>query len=241
MKKVLIICLFVLGLIIPNIDVICLFVLGLIIPNIDVKAVDVSNEDELRAAIEQGGDITLTNDIEIHQTLEINKDVNINGNYKDILMQGDNTLMAINSGKVTLRYVCLRSGWNGEYKYGITPDNVVKNQGTALEINGGTVNFDDTEIYAGNIGVEVNGGTVTENSGIYAGEYNENNYTYSGGQGMIVNGGNVELNDLDIASGGTALTVNNGASVTLNDAGINSYEGNGIEVNDGSVVNNIWF
>ena len=217
--------------------IICLFVLGLIIPNIDVKAVDVSNEDELRAAIEQGGDITLTNDIEIHQTLEINKDVNINGNYKDILMQGDNTLMAINSGKVTLRYVCLRSGWNGEYKYGITPDNVVKNQGTALEINGGTVNFDDTEIYAGNIGVEVNGGTVTENSGIYAGEYNENNYTYSGGQGMIVNGGNVELNDLDIASGGTALTVNNGASVTLNDAGINSYEGNGIEVNDGSVVN----
>ena len=39
---------------------ISLFVLGLIIPNIDVKAVDVSNEEQLRAAIEQGGDITLT-------------------------------------------------------------------------------------------------------------------------------------------------------------------------------------
>ena len=216
--------------------IISLFVLGLIIPNIDVKAVNVSNEEELRAAIEQGGDITLTNDIEIHQTLEINKDVSINGKYKDILMQGDNTLMAINSGKVTLRYVYLRSGWNGEYKYGITPDNVVKNQGTALEINGGNVNFNDADIFAGNVGIEVNDGTVTGRLGIYVGERTENG-TYSGGQGMIVNGGNVELNGLDIASGGTALTVNNGASVTLNDAGINSYEGNGIEVNDGSVVN----
>ena len=31
--------------------IISLFILGLVIPNIDVKAVDASNEEELRAAI----------------------------------------------------------------------------------------------------------------------------------------------------------------------------------------------
>ncbi len=67
MRKILIISLFV--------------VLGLIIPNIDVKAVNVSNEEELRAAIEQGGDITLTQNIEVTQPLVIDKDVNIDGGY----------------------------------------------------------------------------------------------------------------------------------------------------------------
>ena len=240
---------------------ISLFVLGLIIPNIDVKAVDVSNEEELRAAIEQGGDITLTQNIEIKEPLVIDKDVNISN--KSILMQGDNTLMTINSGNVTLN-VDLYAGWNGKHdEWGFPENDVVKNQGTALvvnggtvntvnfdsyvninagnigvEVNGGTVNFDGyVKINAGNIGLEVNGGTVTGSSEIYAGEYNENNYTYSGGQGMIVNSGNVDLGSPYIESGGIALTVNNGANVTLDGALINSYEENGIEVNDGSVVN----
>ena len=210
--------------------IISLFVLGLIIPNIDVKAVDVSNEEELRAAIEQGGDITLTKDIEVHQTLVINKDVTISG-YYDIMMQGDDTLMTIEKGNVTLDRVTLYAGWNGQYK----------GQGTGLTVNGGNVNFYNARIFAENVGVEVNGGTVTGTSGIIAGEYNEDNYTHSGGQGMIVNGGKVELDHLDLCSGGTALTVNNAANVTLtgeySDININSDEGNGIEVNDGSVVN----
>ena len=100
--------------------IISLFVLGLIIPNIDVKAVDVSNEEELRAAIEQGGDITLTDDIEVTQPLVIDKDVNISGQWYYILMQGDDTLMTINSGNVILD-VGLLAGWNGEYKYGTIP------------------------------------------------------------------------------------------------------------------------
>ena len=56
--------------------IISLFVLAMIIPNISVKAVDVSNEEELRAAIEQGGDITLTKDIEVKEPIVIDKDVN---------------------------------------------------------------------------------------------------------------------------------------------------------------------
>ena len=220
-----------------KVSFISILVLGLIIPNINVKAVDVSNEEELRAAIKQGGDITLTDSIEVTQPLVIDKDVNISGYYA-ILMQGDNTLMTVNSGNVTLDCFGLTAGWNGQYNELGNPNDIIKNQGIALEINGGNVNFNDANISAGNVGIEVNGGTVTGNPGISAGEYNYDNNTYSGGQGMIVNGGNVDLDELGIASGGTALTVNNGSNVTLNGAGINSYEGNGIEVNDGSVVNN---
>ena len=216
--------------------IISLFVLGMIIPNISAKAIDVSNEEELRNAIEQGGDITLTNDIEVNQPLVIDKDVNISGRYH-IMMQGDNTLMTINDGNVTLNNVKLYAGWNGKYKYGTTPDNVVKGQGTGLVVKGGTVYVSD-RIYAGKLGFELNGGTVTGYQSISAGVKNDNG-TYSGGQGMIVNGGNVELYGPDIYSGGTALTVDNGSNLTLADGYIfiNSYEENGIEVNDGSIVN----
>ena len=59
---------------------------------------------------------------------------------------------------------------------------------------------------------------------------------------MVVNGGTVELDELDlqlgVRSGGTALTVNNSANMTLNGhIDIHSSEENGIEVNDGSEIN----
>ena len=117
--------------------IISLFVLGLIIPNINVKAVDVSNEEELRNAIKQGGDITLTQNIEVTQSLVIDKDVNISG--RGIMIQGDNTLMTINGGNVTLD-VDLYAGWNGEYYDGAYPEaGVIKDQGTALAVNDGSV------------------------------------------------------------------------------------------------------
>ena len=131
--------------------IISIFVLGMIIPNINVKAVDVSNEEELRDAIEQGGDITLTQDIEVTQPLVIDKDVNISGYY--IMMQGDNTLMTVNSGNVTLNNVSLYAGWNGSYDENDNPDTVVSGQGKALVVNGGslTITTFNSCLYAGNI------------------------------------------------------------------------------------------
>ena len=220
--------------------IISLFVLAMIIPNINVKAVDVSNEEELRAAIEQGGNITLTQNIEIKEPLVIDKDVNISG--RGIMMQGDNTLMTVNSGNVTLG-VDLIAGWNGQYNEWGNPNNVIKNQGIALEINGGTVNFENTSVGAGKVGIEINGGTVIGSPYIYAGEYNESNNTYSGGKALVVNGGKVELNadyesGLELYSGRTAIVLSKSSNITLNGYfKINSYEENGIEVNDGVVVN----
>ena len=215
--------------------IISLFVLGMIIPNISAKAIDVSNEDELRAAIEQGGDISLTNDIEVTQPLVIDKDVNIDGAYgSSIFMQGDNTLMTVNSGNVRLD-VDLYAGWNGEYDSNYNPL-IISNQGMGIVVNSGNV-YLSNYIKAGKLGLEVNGGIVTGISTIYVGELNYDNETYSGGQGMVVNGGKVEFDDVYIQSGGTVLTVNNGANITLNDWLMFGYEGNGIEINDDSIVN----
>ena len=229
--------------------IVSLFVLGLLIPNIDVKAVDVSNEEELRAAIEQGGDITLTNNIEITKTLEVTKDVNISGenNAYSIMMQGDNTLMTVEKGKVNFLVIYLYAGWNGEYHTNMWentyPDNVVNGQGTALVVNGGNVNFDDksdNKIYAGNVGIEVNGGTVTGNLGINAGEsnYDENTNieTFAGGTGLIVNDGTVKLNKFThISAGDTGVSIGKKGNVTFaNNTDIYSWN-NGLELDGGTI------
>ena len=198
--------------------IISLFVLGLIIPNIDVKAVDVSNEEELRAAIEQGGDITLTQNIEIKKPLVIDKDVNISN--KSILMQGDNTLMTINSGNVTLN-VDLYAGWNGKHdEWGYPLTDVVKNQGKALVVDGGIINFANTEINAGNIGLEINNGKIVIN--FRKGSISGNNI------GIKINGGDSVINFFDYED------------ATLISAGEKSdgnfFGGNALIINGGTVV-----
>lgn len=228
-----------------KIIIVGIFILGMILPNINVKAVDVANEEELRTAIEQGGDITLTKDIEVTQPLVIDKDVNIHSdNWRYIMMQGDNTLMTVNSGNVAIdENIGLFAGWNGEYNEYDEPDNVVKGQGTALVVNGGNVYGIWLVTCGGKVGMIINGGNVRTSGYIKAGVYNENNDTYSSeGNALIINGGSfVKENELHLLSGGTALTLNKGSNITLNCEDsysiIGSFEENGIEVNDGSVVN----
>ena len=228
-----------------KIIIVGIFILGMILPNINVKAVDVANEEELRTAIEQGGDITLTKDIEVTQPLVIDKDVNIHSdNWRYIMMQGDNTLMTVNSGNVAIdENIGLFAGWNGEYNEYDEPDNVVKGQGTALVVNGGNVYGIWLVTCGGKVGMIINDGNVRTSGYIKAGVYNENNDTYSsGGNALIINGGSfVKGNELHLLSGGTALTLNKGSNITLNCEDsysiIGSFEENGIEVNDGSVVN----
>ena len=220
-----------------KIIIISIFILGMIITGLNAKAVDVSNEQQLRAAIEQGGDITLTQNIEVTQPLVINKDVNISGSdyySKSILMQGDNTLMTINSGNVTLA-VDLYAGWNGGYDKYDNPT-LTENQGKAIVVNNGNIKLSSSSLEAENVGLEVNDGIVTGSLSISAGE--KNNYSYSGGEALVANGGTVNLNYLQLHSGGTAITLNNNAKVyiisdmNIEEITIDSDEGNGIEVND---------
>lgn len=190
---------------------ISILVLCLIIPNINVKAVDVSNEEEIRAAIKQGGDITLTDSIEVTQPLVIDKDVNISGNY--IMMQSDNTLMTINRGNVTFNDISLYAGWNGEYYRGTPISDVVKDQGTALVVNDGSVNFYNILICAGKLGIEVNDGSeinIVNNTHFP--------YVIFGAKNAIyLNGGTVNINgsiDLGSSTSGYGIYINKGINTS---------------------------
>ena len=218
-----------------------LFVFSLLLfPGVKVKAETVvSDEASLRAAIEQGGKILLARSIKVTESLVIEKDVNLSGvNYRNysITMQGDGTLLTVNNGNVNIGVYL-----DGQNALVVNGGTVNLNQGiyaneVGLELNGGTVNLDQ-DIYANKVGLELNGGTITGKSKIYAGEYNDND-TYSGGQAMVINGGDISKYELSLFSGGSALTINSGANINLNGLFyINSYEENGIEINDGAVLN----
>lgn len=105
----------------------------------------------------------------------------------------------------------------------------VRGKNIGIEMNGGelegTVGVDSSD----RIGIKMNGGNVQLT----------NKYGYggiNGKQGLIVNGGNITLDKMKIYSTETGLIVNHG--LTINGSlTIDSGEGNGIEVNDGSNLN----
>lgn len=83
-----------------------IFVLSLfVIPSFKANAAtEVSNEEQLREAISQGGDIVIKDKIEVKDTLVINKDVNITGS---IGINADKTLIEVNGGTVNLDVVLI--------------------------------------------------------------------------------------------------------------------------------------
>lgn len=223
---------------------ISLFILGMIIPNINAKAVEVSDEQSLREAIAAGGYITLSNDIEVTEPLVIDKDVHISS-FRNISIRGDQALITVNSGNVELDDISLYSGWNGKYDKYDNPDTVVAGQGMALVVNGGTVTVDGCNLYAGKVVLQLNGGNIktfssSNTPSIYGGEIEINNgyWTYTGGTGVEINGGIADLTDIDINAGKDGIVVNNSGIANVGDTYKNiSSNQNGIQVNDGGTVN----
>ncbi len=125
-----------------------------ITPSFKVNAETVvNNEEELRAAISQGGDIVINSDIEVKDTITINKDTNITYEHYDneIFLNDDKTLLEVNNANVNID-VNLTTGNKNEGNYEIKG-------GKALVINSGNVNISSREIRAGNA-IVANGGNV---------------------------------------------------------------------------------
>lgn len=241
-----------------------IFVLSLfVIPGFKANAAtEVSNEEQLREALSQGGDIVLKNEIEVKDTLVINKDVNISGIIK---INNDKTLIEVNGGTVNLD-VELRAGQlNGE-SYEIKG-------GKALVINGGTVNLiNKSEIVAGDTAITVNEKGTLNIRGSMVGTANKwDNGPSEGGKAIVANGGTITIKGSLIAAGETAIDAKNNSKVNIEscydedndddeffgDKGIyavgtainatnstinisnstvKSLKGNAIEINDGSYV-----
>lgn len=143
----------------------------MVVPFTGAKASnDVSNYEELKAAMENGGVYNLTEDITIDEPLKSGKDVTINGNDHvikpvedaDTKWPGPNKTLITSelTGTITLNGVVLE----GSPKYGVQAYNgghvvlnrvVIRNSGYgAVSINGGTVTIKSLVMENNSYGIE---------------------------------------------------------------------------------------
>lgn len=190
-----------------------IFVLSLfVIPSFKANAAtEVSNEEQLREALSQGGDIVTKGDIEVKDTLVIDKNVNITGIIK---INTDKTLIEVNGGIVNLD-VDLIAGQIQENE-----ENIGLKGGKGLVINGGTVNIiNKSKIVAGDNAIIVNEkGTLNiDNSYILAGNKFDNNFEFpsEGGKAIVANGGTITVKASLIAAGETAIDAKNNSKVNI--------------------------
>lgn len=242
-----------------------IFVLSLfVIPSFKANAAtEVSNEEQLREAISQGGDIVIKDKIEVKDTLVINKDVNITGS---ISISADKTLIEVNGGTVNLDVGLIVGQVKEEYSE-------IKG-GKALVINGGTVNLiNKSEIVASDNAIIVNEkGTLNiTDSLVGAANKWDNGAPIEGGKAIVANGGTITVKASLIAAGETAIDAKNNSkvkiescydednndyeffgdkgiyavgtaitaansTVNISNSTIKSLKGNAIEINDGSYV-----
>ena len=136
-----------------------LFVFSLLLfPGVKVKAATVvSDETSLRAAIEQGGNIILQNNIFLTEPLVINKDVSIICSGKECVIENDtiDDLIIVNGGNVEMSNLSLYAGKFDNYN--------VRQGGTVLIVNGGSVKLENNSmdgIKSGDTSVIVNNGAT---------------------------------------------------------------------------------
>ncbi len=135
-----------------------------LLPFIKVNALDVSDETSLVNAIANGGDITLTNDIEINSYLIANRETTINGNGFAIVNINEengsgNRSIITSSSDLTLINVTLKNATKygvQSYRGNVTLDGVtIENSGFgAALINGGTLVIKDLTMKNNAYGIE---------------------------------------------------------------------------------------
>ena len=135
-------------------------------------AQNVTTEDELIAAVENGGEVSLSNDIELTKSLAIEKNVNLNLNGKKLTIANDSEELGEGDGII------------------VTAGN--------LTINGeGTVEANTRAIWARGNG----GAKITINGGTYVGSKTGSEVIYASGNGQItINSGTFEATVQDEVS-----------------------------------------
>lgn len=120
-------------------------------------AQNVTTEAELIAAVENGGEVSLSNDIELTKSLAIEKNVNLNLNGKKLTIANDSEELGVGDGII------------------VTAGN--------LTINGeGTVKANTRAIWARGNG----GAKITINGGTYVGSKTGCEVIYASGNGQII-------------------------------------------------------
>ena len=173
--------------------------------------------DKLKLAISKGVDAQLTEDIEITQTLYVERSMTIDLNGHVLKMTGTDSVLRVKEGPhpVTLTITDSRSDTSHEDK--TLPAGGVITGGTGTDA-GGSIHFVGGAVFLENdTTLKLEGGTLTGNSG---------SSIYIGGATFVMSGGTITGEAVGVHNNVGTFTMTGGRITGCSDRGVYVYNGN---------------
>ena len=168
----------------------------------------------LKSAISNGGDVQLTEDIEISETLLVTRDVTLDLNGHVLKMTGDVSVLKV-SDRATLTITDSRPQNPHTGSYGRLPAGGVITGGEGMNVTG-IYNVGGAVFLENDTTLKLEGGTLTGNSG---------SSIYIGGATFVMSGGTI-TGEIGVRSLLGTFTMTGGRITGCSDRGVYVYNGN---------------
>ena len=169
----------------------------------------------LKSAISNGGDVRLTEDIEISETLVVTRDVTLDLNGHVLKMTGDGSVLRV-SDRATLTITDSRPQNPHTGPYGRLPAGGVITGGEGTNVTG-IYNVGGAVFLENDTTLKLEGGTLTGNSG---------SSIYIGGATFVMSGGTITGEDIGVRSLLGTFKMTGGRITGCRDRGVYVYNGN---------------
>ena len=169
----------------------------------------------LKSAISNGGDVRLTEDIEISETLVVTRDVTLDLNGHVLKMTGDVSVLKV-SDRATLTITDSRPQNPHTGSYGRLPAGGVITGGEGMNVTG-IYNVGGAVFLENDTTLKLEGGTLTGNSG---------SSIYIGGATFVMSGGTITGEDIGVRSLLGTFKMTGGRITGCRDRGVYVYNGN---------------
>ena len=169
----------------------------------------------LKSAISNGGDVRLTEDIEISETLVVTRDVTLDLNGHVLKMTGDVSVLKV-SDRATLTITDSRpqNPHTGSYENLPAGGVITGGEGTDLT---GIYNVGGAVFLENDTTLKLEGGTLTGNSG---------SSIYIGGATLVMSGGTITGETVGVYNNVGTFTMTGGRITGCSDRGVYVYNGN---------------
>ena len=168
----------------------------------------------LKSAISNGGDVRLTEDIEISETLVVTRDVTLDLNGHVLKMTGDGSVLKV-SDRATLTITDSRPQNPHTESYGRLPAGGVITGGEGTDVTG-IYNVGGAVFLENDTTLKLEGGTLTGNSG---------SSIYIGGATFVMSGGTI-TGEIGVRSLLGTFKMTGGRITGCSDRGVYVYNGN---------------
>ena len=174
--------------------------------------------EKLKLAISRGGTVQLTEDIEITQTLYVERSMTIDLNGHVLKMTGDGSVLRVKKGPNTVTLTITDSRpQNPHGSYAGLPAGGVITGGEGTDA-GGSIHFVGGAVFLENgTTLKLEGGTLTGNSG---------SSIYIGGAILVMSGGTITGETVGVYNNVGTFTMTGGRITECSDRGVYVYNGN---------------